>query len=89
MLEIKKCPVEMQVLGGGGVLHTPFYIHMPDRLDKSCPALADGRLKIYKPPKMQTCFTFTDSRFISLTCQNMRANSDTKLMKRTSKRDKS
>ena len=41
--------------------------------------------KIYKPPKMQTCFT--DSRFISLTCQNMRASSDTKLMKRTFKRD--
>ena len=46
MLEIKKFPVEMPFLGGGGFLHTPFYIHTLDRLDKSHSALAEARLKI-------------------------------------------
>ena len=53
MLKIKKFLVEM-LFWGGGFLHMPFYIHMPNRLDKSRSALAEVRLKTHLPLKTES-----------------------------------
>ena len=55
----------MPFLGGGWFLHTSFYIHMPDRLDKSCSVLAEAKnyLTRMHSSRMCTARTMTDHAY--------------------------